>query len=36
MQDEFAGQRLPDLPNAGYQTKRERTWLRETGIVVKS
>lgn len=24
MHDEFAGQRLPDLPNAGYATARER------------
>ena len=24
MKDEFAGQRLPDIPNAGYATKRER------------
>jgi hypothetical protein len=24
MIDEFAGQRLPDLPNAGYSTQRER------------
>lgn len=35
MKDEFAGNRLPDLPDAGYSTRRERTttdlvmfWLR--------
>jgi len=37
MKDEFKGQRLPDLPNVGYSTRRERllsdaimTFLRDT------
>lgn len=29
MQDEFAGRRLPDLPNAGYATRREKQFSDE-------
>lgn len=35
MQDEFAGQRLPDLPNAGYQTRREKALSDEIMMYVR-
>lgn len=35
MKDEFAGQRLPDLPDAGYATRRERALTDEIMFFVR-
>lgn len=35
MQDEFAGQRLPDLPTAGYSTRREKALTDEIMFFVR-
>lgn len=35
MKDEFAGQRLPDLPNAGYSTPREKQLSDEVMFFVR-
>lgn len=35
MRDEFAGQRLPDLPNAGYATRREKMLTDEIMMYVR-
>ncbi len=35
MEDEFAGQRLPDLPNAGYSTTREKQLTDEIMFFIR-
>jgi len=35
MSDEFAGQRLPDLPNAGYATQREKALTDEIMFFIR-